>query len=161
MNLTSEICGILKWFLMILVNLRLLIIILDRRVNERSCQLLLYPLFWFAFRLPLSSLSAHIWPQAVTEDVFKICSVEVDESGWTKEKIKTVEECLSKLDHKQINAHEASVGSFANLFFFAFLSGFIVTQCFYSLSLLMHLIIHMRLLIVDCSLVLFICTCNV
>uniref|UniRef100_A0A0M3IIG4 Carboxylic ester hydrolase n=1 Tax=Ascaris lumbricoides TaxID=6252 RepID=A0A0M3IIG4_ASCLU len=38
----------------------------------------------------------------------QICSVEVDESGWTKEKIKTVEECLSKLDHKQINAHEAS-----------------------------------------------------
>uniref|UniRef100_A0A915CES6 Carboxylic ester hydrolase n=1 Tax=Parascaris univalens TaxID=6257 RepID=A0A915CES6_PARUN len=38
----------------------------------------------------------------------QICSVEVDESGWTKEKITTMEECLSKLNHKEINAHEAS-----------------------------------------------------
>lgn len=36
--------------------------------------------------------------------------MEVHESGWTEENVDKMEECLSKLDHKQINAHEGSVG---------------------------------------------------
>ncbi|VDM48964.1 unnamed protein product, partial [Toxocara canis] len=38
----------------------------------------------------------------------QICKVKARESGWTKENVEMMKNCLAELDHKQINAYEGS-----------------------------------------------------